>query len=392
MARRPLNRLSARTVQTAKEPGRHADGQGLYLHVDESGAKRWVFVFQWHGKRKEMGLGPVDIVSLGEARDARDDARKLVFQGLNPIVERRRAKGEAPTFKVMAEEVLAGLKLRSDVQRAAWTRSLTELTAPIAGLKVDAIDTEDVLGVLKPIWNKTPETASRTRGRIERVLDAAKAKGYRKGENPARWKGHLALLIPQGKRRHEHHAAMPFADVPAFMARLAARESVGAMALQFTVLTAARSGETIGALWSEIDGDVWTVPPERMKGGREHRVPLQAEALAVLAKVKRDKGFIFPGTRGAGLSNMTMSKALREMGHDVTVHGFRSSFRDWAGEATHHARETIEAALAHVVGDQTERAYRRGDALEKRRKLMEDWAAFCFSGPSPSTYQGEETR
>lgn len=379
MARRPLNRLTDRTVQTLAKPGRHADGAGLYLHVDPSGAKRWVFVFQWRGKRKEMGLGPLEMIRLRDARAAKDEARKLVFAGKNPIEQRRRGKSEAPTFGELADQVVAGLSLKSPKHRDQWKMTLTEYASGLRGLPVDQIDTADVLETLKPIWAEVPETASRLRGRIERVLDAAKARGWRTGDNPARWRGHLALLIPKQKTARRHFAALPYADVGAFMAKLRRREGSGAKGLEFTILTAARTGETRGATWAEIDlvAKLWTVPASRMKGGREHRVPLNEPALAVLESVKRDSGFIFPGSDPAKpMSNMTMDKVLRNMGLDVTVHGFRSSFKDWAEDCTNFPNGVIEAALAHLVGDQTERAYRRGDALEKRRKLMEAWANY----------------
>lgn len=395
MARRPINRLTDREVQTMKEPGRHADGAGLYLHVDKpddegrTGAKRWVFVFQWHGKRKEMGLGPIEMVKLREARDARDAARKLVFGGKNPIDERRLARGEAPTFGVLAEEVIRALPLKSDKHRDQWTMTLTVYAKALRERRVDQIDTHDVLEVLKPIWAEIPETAGRTRARIERVLDAAKAKGYRHTENPARWKGHLAMLLPKAARVIKHHEALPYVDLPAFMAALRRRTGSGAKGLEFTILTAARTGETIGATWAEIDWEekLWVISAERMKASKEHRVPLTAEALAVLESVRREEGFIFAGSKaGSSMSNMTMDKVLRLMGREVTVHGFRSTFKDWAEDCTDFSNGVIEAALAHTIGNKVERAYRRGDALEKRRKLMEAWAAYCakpLSRPRP---------
>lgn len=380
MARRPVNRLSARTVQTIKEPGRHADGAGLYLHVDPSGAKRWVFVFQWRNKRKEMGLGPVSIVSLAEAREEREKARKLVFQGVNPIEARKRSS-EAPTFKAMADELIPQLALRSEKHRDQWSMTIKQYAAPLHKMPVDEIDTDAVLDVLKPIWNEIPDTAQRLRGRIERILDAAKAKGYRTGENPARWRGHIALLMPKAvKLKRGHHAAMPFEDAPAFMVRLAEKEGAGARALEFTILTASRTGMTLGAPASEIDrkAKVWTIPAERMKGNKEHRVPLTERMLEILDE-RPDGKFLFSAKAEKPLSNMTMDKVLRDMDIDATVHGFRSTFRDWAGDRTEFPRDLAEQALAHTVGDQTERAYRRGDALAKRRKLMEAWEKYLRS-------------
>jgi integrase len=385
---RPTNRLSARFVTTAKEPGRHADGGGLYLQVDDTGAKRWVFVFQWKKKRKEMGLGGLAVVGLGEARTAAVEARKLVHAGKNPI-EERKAAGEVPTFGAMADELIEALtpEWRNPKHAAQWKLSLEVHAKPLRDKPVNVIDTEDVLGVLKPIWLTIPETASRTRGRIERVLDAARAKGKIKPpwENPARWKAHLKTLLPKRQKlTRGHHPAMPFADAPAFMADLRSREAVAAKALELTVLGAMRTNETLGARWPEIDraAKIWTVPPERMKAGVEHRVPLTPAMLAVLDAVeplkRADDGYIFPGQKkDRPLSNMAMDMLLRRMGQDeFTVHGFRSTFRDWAGECTNFASDVIEAALAHTVGTAVERAYRRGDALAKRRKLMEAWAGY----------------
>lgn len=375
MAPRPVNRLSARTVQTIKEPGRHADGHGLYLQVDDSLAKRWVFVFQWNGKRKEMGLGPVSIVTLAEARDERDRVRKLVFQGVNPIEERRR-RSTAPTFKEVSDEVIPALALKSEKHRDQWRTTIDTYAKSLHDKRVDEITTEDVVAVLEPIWNTIPDTAQRLRGRIERILDAAKAKGKRRGENPAAWRGHLALLLPKPvKLKRGHFAAMPFKRAPEFMARLAEKEGAGARALEFTILTAARTGMTIGATWEEIDlpHKVWTIPGERMKNGKTHRVPLTPRMMEILEERLTREGPIFSAKAGKHLSNMTMDKVLRDMGEEVTVHGFRSTFRDWAGDATDFPRELAELALAHTIGDETERAYRRADALAKRRKLMEAW-------------------
>ena len=396
---RPTNRLTQREVTTLKDPGRHADGGGLYLHVDKpsadgrTGAKRWVFVFQWRKKRKEMGLGPVALTSLAEAREAVLEARKLVAKGINPI-EARRSPDDAPTFGAEADALLASLakSFRNKKHENQWKRALTELAAPLRAIPVDKVSTTDVLAVLTPIWNTTPETASRLRGRIERVLDAAKAKGHRQGENPARWRGHLSsLLIKRKASEKGHHAAMPFADLPAFMAKLRNRPAVAARALEFTILTAARTGEALGATLREFDleAGVWTVGAERMKAGRVHRVALSGRALEIVKDLVAEvraltdqdpppDTLIFPGASlRRPLSNMAMDMLLRRMGiEDATVHGFRSSFRDWAGETTNFPRDVAEAALAHKVGDETELAYRRGDALAKRRKLMEAWAGY----------------
>lgn len=387
---RVAKRLSARAVATVG-PGRHADGDGLYLSVtsDASGERRrWLLFFTMNGKRREMGLGSAREVSLAQARELAAAARQKVREGIDPIAARDAEPVTVPTFGDMADAFIKTMEpqFRNEKHRYQWRQTLgDDYCAAIRTKPVDLITTEDVLSVLKPIWSTKPETASRLRGRIERVLNAAKAKGYRSGENPAAWRGHLANLLP---KRHKltrgHHAAMPYADVPGFLALLRARHGVAALALEFTILTAARSGEVRHATWREFDleAGIWTVPAVRMKAGRIHRVPLVPRALLILqemAKLGADpNGLIFPGAKpGRPMSDMTMGAVLRRMKVDVATHGFRSSFRDWCGEETSFPREIAEAALAHVVGDETERAYRRGDALEKRRKLMDAWASFC---------------
>ena len=390
---REVNKLSARAVLAASKPGRHSDGAGLYLIVDPSGAKRWLYLFRSGGKLKELGLGGLSGVSLADARGRAAEARKMVAAGLNPIEERRRAKAakaEAVTFGAFGDQLVTELTkgFRNPKHAAQWSSTLTAYAASLRPMKLDEIRTEHVLSVLQPIWTVKAETASRVRGRIERVLDAAKAKGLRSGENPARWRGHLDSLLPRRQKlQRGHHAAMPFADVPAFVGDLRAREAISALALEYLIITAGRAGEILGATWSEIDlkARIWTVPAIRMKAGREHRVPLPGRAIEILAELEGLRGlgdYVFPGARsGRPLSNMAFDKLMERMGiKGVTAHGFRSSFRDWAGEATSFPREVAEAALAHVVGDQTERAYRRGDALEKRRALMDIWAGYLASG------------
>ncbi len=384
---REIKKLSARGVATETKPGRHSDGGGLYLVVDVSGAKRWLFMFRWQGKLKEMGLGGLVSVPLARARELAADARAQVAGGKNPILERRSERA-VPMFGVVADTFVADLspQWRNEKHRAQWAMTLTTYAAPLRNRPVDAVTTEDVLGVLRPLWTSKPETASRLRGRIERVLDAAKAKGLRVGENPARWRGHLDHLLPaRQKLSRGHHAALPYAEMSGFMSKLREREALAGLALEFAILTASRSGEVRGALWSEMDLEkkVWNVPAARMKASREHRVPLSTATLAVLdqAAKLRTGDHVFPGQKpGSELSNGAMERVLDRMKVAVTVHGFRSTFRDWAAELTDHPREVAEAALAHTVGDATERAYRRGDALEKRRRLMEDWTAFCGSG------------
>jgi integrase len=379
-----VRRLNSRLVSGLGKPGRYADGDGLYLAVNKGGSKQWVFIFRFGGRRREMGLGGISAVSLAEARKAAEVCRAKVARGINPI-EARQRELFVPTFGERADEFLAEMsgQWRNERHREQWRMTLTEYTAAIRSIPVNTIETADVLRVLKPIWQRIPQTASRLRGRIERVLDSARAKGYRSGENPARWRGHLDTLLPaRQKLTIGHYAAMHYIDVPAFIARLRERETVTTLALEFTILTAARSGEVRGANWSEIDIDrrIWIAPANRMKTAVEHRVPLSGRAMTIIEQMGkvRTSEYVFPGYREARpLSLMALRMVLRRMQVPVTVHGFRSAFRDWCGEVTDFPRELAEAALAHVVGDATERAYRRGDALEKRRKLMEAWASYC---------------
>ena len=377
-------RLTARKVETAK-PGKYSDGGNLYLVVSPTGSRKWVLRFTWRGQAKEMGLGSGASVPLSDARERAAAARRTIAAGLNPIAERKR-NGGIPTFREFAAEVVETLSngFRSQKHKAQWKSTVATDAAALNDKPVDTITTEDIVAVLKPIWTTKPVTASRVRGRIETILDAAKAKGFRGGENPARWRGHLDHLLPrQSKLARSHHAAMPYEELPAFLSKLREREGLAATALELCILTAARSGELLGMRWSEIDLEqrVWSLPADRMKAGRPHRVPLSSRVASILRKLERSKHgeFVFTGhAPGKPLSNMTMSLVLRRMKIDgATVHGFRSSFRDWAGNCTNFPREVVETALAHVVGDSAEQAYRRSDALEKRRKLMEAWAAYC---------------
>ncbi len=389
---RSRNKLTARQAATLTAPGRHSDGGSLYLAIDGGGdamRRRWLFLYPWNGKRREMGLGGLSDVSLAEARRLRDEAARLVREGRDPIASRDMAKEERaakPTFGAIADALIASKESewRNEKHRQQWRDALSILAAPLRSRPVDEIDTTAVLEVLTALWREKPETASRLRGRIEAVLDAAKAAGHRSGENPATWRGHLShLLAKRQKLSRGHHAAMAYADVPAFVAKLRECNAIAAMALEFCILTATRSGEVYGARWSEIDmaAKVWTVPAARMKAGREHRVPLSERAMAILERLfeARTCDVVFPSPRGnRPLSHMAMMNVMSRLEVDgATVHGFRSAFRDWAGNETHFAREVAEAALAHVVGDKAEQAYRRGDALEKRRGLMEAWAAWC---------------
>jgi integrase len=382
-----LNKLSARGVASITKPGRHGDGGNLYLVVDKSGSKRWVFLFRRDGVLREMGLGGLKSVTLARARELAAEARANLQAGVDPIAAKNHAPVTVPTFGDEADAFLEAMKpqFRNAKHIAQWEMTLREYAATLRPMRVDEITTADVLNVLKPYWLTKQETASRLRGRIERVLDAAKAKGHRSGENPALWRGHLDKLLPKRRKLSRgHHAAMPYEEVPAFIDQLRQREAMAARALEFTILTAARSGETFGATWKEVDLDaaIWVVPAERMKAGREHRVPLSPRAVEILTELAglgtEANGFVFPGQKEERpLSVMAMEMILRRMKVNYTVHGFRSAFRDWAGEETAFPREVAEAALAHVVGDETERAYRRGDALEKRRKLMAAWANYC---------------
>lgn len=387
---RAINKLSARKVETVSKPGRHGDGSGLYLYVDANGAKRWLFLFRWEGKLKEMGLGSTSRVSLADARVRAAEARTLLSSKQNPILHRRlgnERQKATPTFGTFVDELLPEIckEFRNAKHQTQWSSTLKAYAGALNDAPVDAITTDLVLKALSPIWHSKAETASRVRGRIERVLDAAKARGLIASpwENPARWRGHLSNLLPKrNKLSRGHHAAMPYQDVPGFLLELRARKSTAARALEFTIYCASRSGEVLGAEWQEFDleAGVWTIPAHRMKAARQHRVPLSPPALALAKKMWacRIGDYVFPGQKlQRPLSNMAMEMQLRRMKLDhFTVHGFRSSFRDWAGEATQVPREIAEAALAHVVGDETERAYRRGDALERRRELMNAWSEF----------------
>jgi integrase len=379
-----LHKLSEVKAKSSNlKPGRHSDGGGLYLNVSPSGTRSWLFMWVRQGKRREMGLGAYPAVSLANARTEATKHRETVAAGSDPIAERN--KTAEPTFGECADLFLSSMEgsWRNAKHRAQWRMTLMEYCQPVRSKRVSLIATEDVLSVLNPIWQEKPETASRLRGRIERVLDFAKAKGWRTGENPALWRGHLKNVLPPRQRLSRgHHAAMPYRQLPAFIARLRASEAMAARALEFLILTAARSGEVYHAQWSEFDLEqgIWTIPADRMKAGREHRVPLSDQALSLIRTLGETPvlEYVFPGYRtNCPLSSAAMEMLLRRMKADeYTVHGFRSSFRDWAGDETHFAREIAEAALAHRVGDATEQAYRRADALAKRRELMQAWANY----------------
>jgi len=385
---RSLHRLSDTLARSAQlKPGRHADGGGLYLNVKDAGTKSWMFLFTLDGSRRALGLGPYPAVSLAKARKQAEEFRSALANGTDPRLLRE--PKEEPLFKECVDRFLSSMEgqWRNEKHRAQWRMTLGEAYCrPLLNKKVASITTEDVLKVLTPIWTTKPETASRLRGRIERVLDFARAHGWRSGENPALWRGHLKSILPvRQKLTRGHHPALPYVEVPEFLTELRTRDATAARALEFLILTASRSGEVLGALWNEFDLEnaIWTIPPSRMKAGRLHRVPLSAKALALMRRLHdaRISEFVFPGQKeGKPLSGMAMEMQLRRMNRaDITVHGFRSSFRDWAGEETDVPREIAEAALAHVVGDATERAYRRSDALERRRGLMDMWGAYLVT-------------
>ena len=378
-----------------KKQAQYGDGKGLWLQVSAFGTRSWLLRYMVAGRARVMGLGPYPEVSLKEARERAAEARKQIRDGVDPIDARREkkmaAKVEAARLTSFAQCVEEYLEThesawKNNKHREQWRSTIATYAHPIIGkLPVAAVDTALVLKVLRPIWLKKPETASRLRGRIERILAWATVSEYRQGENPARWRGHLQEMLPAKTKvqKVKHHAALPYADVPAFMAQLRGRDSISARALEFTILNANRTGEVIGAKWEEINFEdkVWTVPASRMKAGKEHRVPLSACAMEILKSLprERDNPFIFiGGSKGKALSNMAMLELLRGMnGNGYTVHGFRSSFKDWCAETTNYPRELAEAALAHTLPNKVERAYQRGDLLEKRRRLMREWAKFC---------------
>jgi integrase len=395
VAGRRINRLTAKAVAAASKPGLYGDGDSLYLKVGDGGSKSWIVRWTVGGKIRKHGLGPAPEVSLAEAREKAGEVRRLIRNGIDPREDRRAKQAEADiaaakliSFDEAASQFIESHRAgwKSDKHAGQWQATLSTYASPVFGkLPISAVDTGLVMRVLKPLWSTKTETATRVRGRIEAVLSWAKVYGYRSGENPAQWRGHLDHLLPKRSKvaEVEHHAALPYDDLPDFMRDLRERDGVAALALEFTILTASRTSETLNATWSEFDtgNAVWIVPAERMKGGREHRVPLCERAVAIVREMEtvEHSDFVFPGARrDKALSNMAMTTALRRMGRgDLTVHGFRSTFRTWAAERTNYPREVVEAALAHVIGDKTEAAYQRGDLLEKRRRLMDAWAVYA---------------
>lgn len=397
-----IDLLSATKVKSLKKPGDYLDGRGLYLQVRNQSSKSWILKYSMQKRAREMGLGSAFDFDLADARDMRDRYRKLVKLGVDPIehrktetAERTAEKAKAVTFKDAATRYIAANRSGwKNIKHASqWEATLKAYAYPTIGaLPVQAIDTALLMKVLEPIWSTKPETASRVRGRIESVIAAAKARGEFKGENPATWKGHLDKLLPKTSkvRSVENHAALPYADLPAFVIELHKREGIAASALEFLILTAARTGEVLGATWDELDlrKSVWTIPDERMKNGREHQVPLSAPAVAVLermSKITNGGNYVFFGqSSGRSLSNMALLVLLRRMErHDITSHGFWSTFRDWA--ADHGYQDAVaEAALAHTVPDAVVAAYRRTTFFELRKQMMDDWATFATSDPTRS--------
>jgi integrase len=391
---RQLNRLSDRSIRT-KPPGMHHDGGGLYLQITEGRSginKSWLFRYTVGKKSRYLGLGIYPFVGLSDAREKAGHARKLLGQGIDPIAHKHAARAalrqqsaKVITFGECADTYVRAHRAgwRSVRHATNWVRSLeVHVTPVLGGLPVSAIDTALVMKVLEPIWLRTPELASHVRGRMELILDWATAREYRRGDNPARWRGHLDKLLPSKTKVAPvvHHPALPYDQQPAFVRELRARDATAARVLEFVILTAARSAEVLGMKWGEVDflSRVWTVPAERMKAAREHRVPLSDAAMALLVKLPRDGEYVFSGGRRPRLSAMAMHALLIRMKrNDITIHGFRSSFRDWAAERTNYPSEVAELALAHNVGNKVEAAYRRTDMFDRRRRLMSDWADFC---------------
>jgi integrase len=391
--RRTLHRLTARTVATITKPGLVADGGGLYLAISKAGVKSWIFRYRVASGERAHGLGPIHTVSLKQAREKALACRQQRLDGIDPIEAKRAARTAAAvaaaktaTFRECAERYITAHRDDWSNPRHArqWSTTLETYVYPIIGeMPVRAVDLDLVVKILEPIWKAKTTTASRVRGRIESVLDWATVRGFRSGENPARWKGHLEELFSSGKRAAAHLAALDYRDISGFMGELRQQEGIAARALEFAILTAARTSSAIGAQWSEVDfgARTWTVPAERMKTRREHRYPLSEAATAILAALweARSSQFVFPGRQtGRPISEGALRIVLRGMGRsDITPHGFRSTFRDWASEVSNFPHEVCEMALAHTVASAVERAYRRGDLFEKRRQLAEAWARYC---------------
>jgi integrase len=396
--------LTEKRIARLMVPGRYGDGNrsGLYVQVKGPKNRSWLLRYERGGRERWMGLGSLTVFNLQEARERARKARQQIADGIDPLDARTAERAQRALEAARSITFEQAAQAYYDAHQASWKNAkhaaqflstLRDYAFPKIGrLSVADIDTGQVLKCIEPIWAGKTETASRVRGRIEAVLDWATVRGYRKGDNPARWKGHLSEVLPSREKIQKvvHHAALPFADLPAFMAELKQREGIAARALEFTILTAARTGEVIGATWDEVDPEhkTWTIPAERMKAKKEHRVPLSAPALEILNALPREEGneHAFIGPRRDGLSNMAMASVLRRMKHDdITVHGMRSAFRDWAAERTNYPTEVVEQALAHTVGSKVARAYRRSDVLAKRARLMDEWAKFVTTEPAEIT-------
>jgi integrase len=390
-----VGRLNAVSLTKARKAGLYPDGNGLYLQVAPGGSKSWIFRFMLNSRARTMGLGPYPDLALGEARRRATECRKLRNDGIDPIEARKATRAASVlesakgiSFTACSEAYIQAKKhgWKSPKHIDQWTNTLQQYAAPVFGeVPVADVDTDLVMKALEPIWATKTETASRVRGRIENILDWARTKGYREGENPARWRGHLQNLLPARRkvRKVKHHPALAYDKMGTFMRALRKQEGTAAVALEFLILTAARTSEAVGARWDEIDlrRAIWTVPGSRIKAGREHRVPLSKSTLALLKRMQKVRvgEFVFAGgKKGKPLSNMALLVLLKRMDRDdITAHGFRSTFRDWVSEKTDYSRDEAEMALAHAVGDKVEAAYRRGDLLTKRHKMMQDWADFC---------------
>ncbi len=387
------HRLTALAVAKKKTPGAYHDGGGLYLQVTPTGSKSWSLRYMLNGRPREMGLGPLHTIDLATAREKARSCRALLLDGIDPLDHHRAQRAAkaleatgAVTFNECAEKYIAAHKdgWSNAKHTGQWTSTLETYAGPVIGkMNVAAVDTALVLKVLEPIWTDKHETATRLRARIENVLDWARVRGYRIGENPARWRGHMDALLPALSKRRSvrHHPALPYVEVSTFMQALRAQTGTAARALEFLILTAARTGEVIGAAPAEFDlkAGVWTIPAERMKTKQEHRVPLSRRAIEIAREgINYGCAQVFPGMNGKPLSNTGMLKLLERMGRsDVTAHGFRSTFRDWAADCTTYPSEVCEMALAHTIGNAAEAAYRRGDLFEKRTRLMADWQRYC---------------
>lgn len=391
-----LQKLSALKVKNLSKPGYHSDGGGLYLRVAPGGSKQWCFRYMLDSKPHFMGLGSVNTLTLADAREKAGDCRKLILDGQDPIQmmgrDARKAKrmesvAGSISFDECAKQYIEAHKAgwRNPKHAQQWANTLQAYASPVFGkLSVSQLDTNHVLKAIQPIWATKPETANRVRGRVELILDWAKVRGFRAGENPARWKGHLDKLLPARSKvsKVKHHEALPYGQAPAFMKKLRAEVGVSPKALEFVILTACRVSEAVKAEWPEIDfkAKLWTVPADRTKSGREHRVPLAPDAIKLLKALQEESTgqFIFPGwTAGTCLTDAALLRLSQKMGYKITTHGFRSTFKDWAAELTQFPEDLSEAALAHIIKDKTQAAYQRGDMLQKRAEMMSAWAKYC---------------